>query len=259
MIQVSESCIGCLRCIPICPGTVLSERDGVVINNGRFCIGCLHCAAICPVHAITNDGKQVLLDVNLPPLPESLPDDLTNLLLRRRSYRRFQKRPVPQEIINNALHLANWAPSACNQHPVRWLLVESTSIKNQMMDIILAYCQETGQSPEIAELFKAGNNVVFGQNASVLLCYCQDRSVNPNADAAIALAHIELFFQAQGIGTCWAGYFSDLANKIPSLNSILRIPNGCSIYNAILFGWPDQEHYEGIPSRASKQEKILTL
>lgn len=48
-------CIGCRRCINICPGTLIaidSEDDKAFIKYPRDCWGCVSCVKECPVQAI---------------------------------------------------------------------------------------------------------------------------------------------------------------------------------------------------------------
>lgn len=54
MISVEEKkCIGCGRCVAICPGNLLAIKDSVAaIRDVRDCWGCTACVKICPRNAI---------------------------------------------------------------------------------------------------------------------------------------------------------------------------------------------------------------
>lgn len=52
-------CIGCNRCVKICPGKalVLDEQHKIVVDY-RSCIRCYCCHEVCPAHAITIEQKE---------------------------------------------------------------------------------------------------------------------------------------------------------------------------------------------------------
>ena len=87
--------------------------------------------------------------------------------------------------------------------------------------MILEYVDETGVSPEIASEMETGNNVVMGTAKTLLLAYANDNAISPETDTAIAMTTAELYLQAKGIGTCWAGYLKRMANNIPGIREML--------------------------------------
>lgn len=54
MISVDEKiCIGCKKCVDICPGNLLTLKNSrAVIRDVRDCWGCTACVKSCPVNAI---------------------------------------------------------------------------------------------------------------------------------------------------------------------------------------------------------------
>lgn len=259
MIHISDACFGCMLCAEVCPEKCITVERGKAYYSGESCIGCLHCAAVCPVGAITQDGIVACLDVPTKPLPETLHDDLKLLVMQRRSCRRFTEQPVPEDLLTNALRTADWAPSAYNEHPVHWVIVRSKEIKNRIMQSVIDYCETNKIHPEITAIYAAGSDMLIGQNATLLLAYCRHNTKNPVMDTTVALETVELLLQAQGIGTCWGGYLALLTNEIPDLRHLFEIPAGCSVYGAMMLGWPAEEHYKKIPNRRVKQAEIVFL
>lgn len=252
MIEVNRDiCIECMTCLTVCPFTVLEEAEGGPRKiAGKTCIGCMHCGAACPTEAITYKGESTILGDELPIIGEDFFRDLKNHILMRRSYRHFSEEQVPRTIIKDALDLASWAPSAKNQHPTRWIIVESQETMNRMMELILDYVKETGVSPEIASEMEIGNNVVMGTATSLLLAYANDNAISPETDTAIAMTTAELYLQARGVGTCWAGYLKRMVNAIPQIRELLpEIPANHSFYGAFMLGYPEDENYLHIPQR----------
>lgn len=60
--------------------------------------------------------------------------DFYNLLKRRRSVRDFSDRPVPREIIEQALLTAGTAPNGANQQPWHFVVVSSPEVKKKIRE-----------------------------------------------------------------------------------------------------------------------------
>lgn len=70
-----------------------------------------------------------------PAFTERFRDDLGTLFAWRRDVRRFQTGPVPEELIERLLDLAQLAPSVGNSQPWRWVRVESAAARACVRDI----------------------------------------------------------------------------------------------------------------------------
>ncbi|UWP59543.1 nitroreductase family protein [Ruminococcus gauvreauii] len=255
MITIDQrKCIGCGQCIQVCPFTVLKRGDGgKAVHTGKPCVACMHCAAVCPKEAITYDGESAVSE-KVRPLPEQCSAAVEQLIFQRRSYRRFQKKQVPRELIKKALDAAMIAPSAKNQHPDRWILIETEAVKTELMELILLHCKENQVSMEILSEYENHNNPVMGENAVLLIGVCKDDALNPWQDTAIALASAELILQAEGVGTCWGGYLTRFVNAIPKCRNLLGISDGSSAYGSLMLGYPEGQQYRKIPVRLVKAE-----
>lgn len=259
MIRVNkEKCIKCHKCINVCPFTVLGERDGYPVKRlDKNCIECMHCAAACPAGALTfRDAEAVSSEFGLAELQETFAADLEQMVLQRRSYRNFKDTPVDRAVLEHVLHLADWAPSAKNQHPHGWVVVDSPQVIGALMDAIVAYSKETGVSPEIVkELEQENNNVVMGTAPTLILCHADNGAINAPADSAIAMTTVELLLQSKGIGTCWGGYLTRMCNAVPAIKEILpELPENHSYYGTFMVGYPENENYIYIPERMKKAD-----
>ncbi|MDO4486220.1 MAG: nitroreductase family protein [Bacillota bacterium] len=256
MIQINQSrCIECMTCVLACAFDALQDVDGSpVLADPGMCIRCMHCGAVCPTEAITYDDEPSILESEIKKLPEEFAADLRYHILMRRSYRNFGEEPVSRGVIEAALELAAWAPSAKNQHPAKWIVIDNKETIELIVGHILRYVEETGISPEIKKLYENGRNVVTGNAPTLILAYARDRAISPETDTAIAMTTAELYLQAKGVGTCWAGYLKRMSNSIPEIrNDILEIPEGCSVYGAFMAGYPDEnEKYIHIPERRKR-------
>ena len=145
MISINEDvCIECMTCVSVCPFSALEDVEGFpqLISPER-CIRCMHCGAACPTEAISFSGKSSILMDEIPRVGEEFVKDLKNHVLRRRSYRHFSEESVPRGTVEEALNLAAWAPSAKNQHPTKWIVIESKELMEEIMTLILDYVNRT--------------------------------------------------------------------------------------------------------------------
>lgn len=61
-VQIDTSkCIGCGRCVRVCPQSALSMVDGKSHVDISKCIGCFECITVCPVKAISVDWATEML------------------------------------------------------------------------------------------------------------------------------------------------------------------------------------------------------
>lgn len=259
MIEInSEKCIKCGMCIKACPFTSLGIIDGKVARRPeKFCIVCTHCAGQCPQQAITFKGQPAALEEKAQVLGGGLSEDfayqLKKHMLNRRSFRRFDGRPVDRALVEEAISIADWAPSAKNMHRIGYILIDDEKVISRITELVMDYCRQTGKFPEILAEYEEGNNVVIGQAKTLLLAYNREKFGSPAEDTAIALEMVELYLQARGIGTCWTGYLTKMANAIPEIREMLPpIPEGHNFYGAFMIGYPEGDRYEYIPARIRK-------
>lgn len=251
-----ERCIGCMTCLSVCPFSALEEVDGKPeLADIKRCLRCMHCGAACPTEAITYREEPMILQEEPRKVGEDFAKDLRSHILQRRSYRHFSEEQVPRGIIEEALELASWAPSAKNQHSTKWIIIESQETIGKIMDAIVAYVKETGTSPEILTQLEMGKNVVMGSATTLLLAYASDLAVSPETDTAIAMTTAELYLQAKGVGTCWAGYLKRMCNTVPEIKALLpAIPVKYSFYGGFMMGYPEGERYLHIPERVKRAD-----
>ncbi len=60
--------------------------------------------------------------------------EFLELMLRRRSVRRFSPEPVAWELVENAVRVAGTAPSGANQQPWSFVVVSDADVKQQIRD-----------------------------------------------------------------------------------------------------------------------------
>lgn len=250
-----RKCIGCGNCLDKCPcRSIILTSGKAVFDKSRGCIRCMHCGAACPENAITYDGRPSCVSEGLPAIPDSFPDDLDDLIMTRRSYRIFKDKAVPEEEIRHALEVASWAPSAKNQHPTKYYLIQGREQVDRVTEIIMDDIREKQDARlELLKAYEEGNNKVFGTATTAILAYARNNAVNPQTDTAIKLATAELVLQSRGFGTCWSGYLMRNLNGVDKLREIFPVPENNQFYGCLLVGYPD-EKYLRIPERLKRPD-----
>ena len=116
-----------------------------------------------------------------------------DLIRSRESIRSYDKdRPVSVEILKKILDAGRLAPSACNYQPWKFLLISSAT----MLEKVKACYDRTWfkEAPHIL--------VIIGlKNEAWIRSY--DKYCSIETDVAIAMTHIILAAENEGVGTCW--------------------------------------------------------
>jgi len=147
-----EKCTGCGRCVKTCPIQLLMIENNKARSNERYdhfrCITCQNCEVVCPVGAIRIEGDYRVHEgywknddlyeggKNLPePFAkmknrsfEEYEDKLTEtekVIYKRRSIRLYRKKQVPKELITRVIEAGRYAPSAGNNQPWKFIVVQN--------------------------------------------------------------------------------------------------------------------------------------
>jgi nitroreductase len=106
--------------------------------------------------------------------------DLDRAILERHSTRRFLPQPVPREIVDEALALAQHAPSNSNIQPSRLVFVSGTA-RDRLKDTLFGVADH--EAPRIPALPKAFEHYRYELGAEVCVSICSTRGMNPRFTA----------------------------------------------------------------------------
>jgi len=144
-----------------------------------------------------------------------------DLLVGRRSIRRYKPNPVPHEIIERVLMAAVWAPSAHNRQPWRFAVIETQAHKEHLAGAMGARLRrdlEADGAPEAVIEADVSRSYARMTNAPVLIVLCltmADMDIYPDerrshneyvmAVQSTAMAGQNLLLAAHeaGLGACW--------------------------------------------------------
>ncbi|WP_051249635.1 nitroreductase family protein [Maridesulfovibrio zosterae] len=257
-------------CVHECPLAVLmiSEKGKAPVINPKkmnYCINCGHCAAICPTNAITITAfeDQSSIPINHAGMPDF--SSVENLMKSRRSIRKFKKTALTAKQVEELIHLAAYAPSGHNAHPVSWSVINSSDKMQELTLIAVEWMEEMvrQKSPLAKKLFlsglinayKNGNDAISRNAPTIAAAWAPKQGITPQTDTVIATTYLELAAHAQNIGTCWAGYIILAASYSEKIRNFLGIPKDHMLYGALLLGYPAVKYKNSPPRHKAEGKK----
>jgi nitroreductase len=151
--------------------------------------------------------------------------DLYDLLISRRTVRRFQARPIEAAILDKLVDAARLAPSAANRQPCEFLVVDDSAEVEAVFPLVkwAAYIAPEG-TPVQGERPVAYILVLINRNHTPAMA---------QHDAAAGAMTIIYAALAHGIGSCWMG-----AIDRQGLQRLFDIPEHCTIDSLVALGYP---------------------
>lgn len=154
--------------------------------------------------------------------------DVKEAVVNRRSIRRYQLKPVPNELVAEVLEAAKYAPSSGNLQNWKVIIVSDEAKKEELATAALKQKWIT-QAPLLL--------VVCNEMANAKRLY-KERGEKLYAiqNCAAFIQNILLMAQSLGLGTCWIGAFDSNAVK-----RVLKIPDDVNPDAIISLGYADEE------------------
>lgn len=143
----------------------------------------------------------------------------------RRTYRRFEQRPVAPEILTEAVDAARIASCGANRQTVRYIVVQSADAVAAVQPLVhwAAYLPPEQGQPKPDEL------------PTAFIAVLQDDNL-PGAsdvDVGLALGSLTAAAWAHGVGSCIMG-----AIDRPALTRLLALPDGVRLCYMVALGYP---------------------
>lgn len=164
--------------------------------------------------------------------------EFNEIISKRESIRSYDPSgKVPGEVIRRILDAGRMAPSACNMQPWKFLVVSSPGMLEKVKG---CYNRDWFRdAPHVV--------IVVGlKDKAWIRSYDMYRSVE--TDAAIAMTHIILAAENEGVATCWIAHFDPA-----KLRKALGLTAGQEVFGMTPLGYP----VPGFRKTGDKKRKAL--
>lgn len=202
--------------------------------------------------------------------------DILDVIISRKSIRRYKPDPVPDEMIDKILEAARWAPTGENYQPWRFIVIKSQETRDRIGDIskvgsgsrmtawyCLGHMQERFEKIEdlekrakVLKFMYSGEVSEFCRQAPVIIAVIGSLkvgSVDVPYDLSAATENILLEAHSLGLGACWVHGPVATSRDAIKFKKILKIPEQMSEYKVIAYvaiGWPAEERKHPRPKMA---------
>jgi nitroreductase len=154
--------------------------------------------------------------------------DLYELIVSRRTVRRFKPRPVPREALERIVEAGRLAPSAANMQPLAFVVAESEEARGSVFPCLkwAAYIAPEGDPKP-------------GQEPMAYIVTLVDTRVREKMfeyDVGAAMENMILAAAAEGLGSCWL-----LSVDRDRVREILAVPGEFRIDSVLALGTPDED------------------
>lgn len=153
--------------------------------------------------------------------------NLIDIMLKRRSVRRFKTDAVPDEKLKRILQAALLAPTSRNRRPCEFVVIKNREALKKL-----------------SKAKKAGASFLAEASAAVAVFGDIEKADTWIEDSSIALTYMMLSATEQGIGNCWCQLhmrFSEDGNDAEkNAREILSMPENYRIVGILGLGIPDE-------------------
>lgn len=228
-----KSCIRCGKCVRVCPSGIMNQEkkgDAISLKHIQNCIACGHCVDVCPtdsvIHCLFPPDKIHTIDYARLPAPEQV----MLLIKSRRSNRAITSEPVPNEMLEQIIEAARYAPTASNKQQVSFTLVTDPIKLRQISDFTIDKLSSTAKKlsnpiikgllkPFLREIYnslpalfrlkqehKAGNDPILRKATALLLFHTPKSNGFGCQDANLAYQNASLMAQSLGVSQIYMGF-----------------------------------------------------
>ena len=149
-------------------------------------------------------------------------------ICQRRTIRRFQQKPLPEDLLERLVNGARLAPSGANLQPCAYIVVDEPGLVDDLFSCVrwAAYIAPAGDPPP-------GERPVA---YIIVLVDLARKKTGGEVDAAAAVENILLAAWEEGVGTCWLKSVDR-----QRVGKILGIPELVTVDSVIAMGYPNEQ------------------
>lgn len=165
-------------------------------------------------------------------------------ITKRRSVRSYEDLKIPRDILQVIIEAANQAPSAMNSQPWRFVVVEDAKLRKKLlkaarpraMNILESVKEADPERYEsIMKRYKELDDPIYYSAPVVLFVIGQGRYADHSCP--LACQNIMLAAYSLGLGTCWVGFGSMVADDA-EIRQALELKDDEQIFGPIVIGKP---------------------
>lgn len=170
-------------------------------------------------------------------------EDLLELAKIRRSVRWYEQRRVPRELVDNAIVVAGFSPSACNRQPYKFLIFDNADDIMKVANIPMGTTGFAHNFPGIIVVVGDLSNYFSERDRHVVYI-----------DASLASMALVFALEAQGVSSCCINW-PDLEHKEKEMEKLLDLKPYERVVMLISYGYPDKERM--VPYSQKKPLKLV--
>ena len=165
---------------------------------------------------------------------------ILEIIKERRSIRKFQKKEIPEKIVDKLIESLIWAPSAGNLQSRKFYFIFEEKIKEKLVEAALGQ-NFIAQAPLVVVGCVDKEKVdYYGERGENLYSIC---------DVSASIQNMMLLAKELGLGTCWVGAFNE-----GDVSKILNLPNNLRPIVILPVGYPAEK--PSPPLRVSGDEAV---
>jgi len=170
--------------------------------------------------------------------------ELKEAIYARRAVRAYDPKPLPRETVESLLQAAVQAPSAMNQQPWAFVVIQGAELLRQFSERAKASLLESmdSRSPlrEYGDML--GNpdfNIFYGAGTLIVIC-AKSAGLNTAEDCCLAAQNLMLAACDLGLGSCPIGFARQWISQ-PQVKEELGIPADYTPVFPVIVGYPKGE------------------
>jgi nitroreductase len=160
-------------------------------------------------------------------------DGILAAIASRRSVRGYWDAAVDRETIERLIEAANWAPSAHNKQPWKFVVVSEDGALKREISALSKYRDWIATAPCLVLVYLDSSTLDDG----IFRCELKHHEA-----IGAAIQNFMLAAEALGLGTCWIG---ELVREGAKLGRLLGTPDGLEFAAMLTVGFPAEEPAKG--------------
>jgi nitroreductase len=151
--------------------------------------------------------------------------DVLEAIHTRRSIRKYQARPVPEELVHELLVAAMHAPSARNQQPWQFVVIDDPQVLAKI-PTFMPTASMAGHAP-----------------LAILVCGDMGLETSPGywvVDCAAAVQNMLLAAHALDLGAVWCGVYPR-EPRMEGLRQLVSLPETIVAHSLVVLGYPAEQ------------------